>query len=82
MTVNADAAHEEVDSAVGSDFLLISCALTLGVVCHTVEDVDVFGLHINEVIEEIVVHKVPVALVVLVRKAEVFVHVEGNNIGE
>ena len=32
--------------------------------------------------EQILMHEVPVALVMITRQAEVFVHVEGNDIGE
>ena len=80
MTVNADAAHEQVDTAVGSDLLFIARALTLGIVSHAVEDVDVLGLHVNKMIKEIVMHEVPVALVMLVGQTEIFIHVEGHDI--
>ncbi len=82
MTVHTDAAHEQVDSAVKSDLLLVVGAFLFGIVGHAVQNVDVLRLHIDEVVEEVVVHEVPIALIVLMRKAEVFVHVEGNDVFE
>ena len=82
VSVNTDAAHEEVDSAVACDLLFVTCALAFRIVCHSVEDVDVLRLHVNKMIEEVVMHEVPVALVVLMRKSEVLVHVECNDVGK
>jgi len=81
VTVNAAAAEEEVDSAVGSDLVLISLALSLEVLSHTVKNVDILSGNVY-VVEEIGVHEVPVALVMLTGKTNVLVHVEGNNVLE
>ena len=80
--VNADTTHEEVDAAVGGDLLFVAGALAFGVVGHTVEDVDVLRLHVDEMVEEVVMHEVPVALVMLMGQAEVLVHVEGDDVRE
>ena len=75
-------AREQVDAAVGFDLLLIPGALPFGIVGHAVEDVDVFLLHVHQMVEEVVVHEIPVALVMLVGQAQVFVHVEGHHVFE
>ncbi len=82
VAVHADAAHEEVDAPVGGDLFLIAAALPFRVVGHAVEDVDVLFLHVYQVVEEIVMHEVPIALVMLVGQAQVFIHVEGDHVGE
>ena len=82
MSVYSDAAHEEVNAAVRSDLFLISCALCFRIVCHSVEDVDVCRIHVYEVVKEIIMHEIPVALVMLMRKSEILVHVECYNVFE
>ena len=82
VAVHADAAHEQVDAAVGSDLCLIAGAFPFGIVGHAVEDIDILRLHVYQMVKEIVVHEVPVALVMLVGQAQVLVHVEGDHVGE
>ena len=82
MAVHADAAHEQVDAAVGSNLGFVIRAFFHRIGGHTVEDVDVLRFHVHQVIKEIVVHEVPVGLVMFVGQTQVFVHVEGNHVGE
>ena len=82
MSVNSDSAHEEIDAAVAGDLLLVSCALAFRVISHAVEDVYVRRIHVHEVVEEIIMHEIPVTLVMLMRKTEIFIHVECNDILE
>jgi len=79
VAVNAAAAQEQVDAAVRSDLVLIALALSFQILSHTIENVDVLSRNIN-VIEEVVVHKIPVALVVLSGQTNVLVHIKGYNI--
>ena len=80
MSVNTDTAHEEVDAAVGSDFSFVARALCFRVLSEAVKNVDVLRLHIYKMIEEIIVHEIPVALVMLARETYIFVHVECDDI--
>ena len=81
MSVDSDAAHEEVYSPGLGDLVLIIHALFHGVLSHAVQHVDVVRGNVD-VVEEIVVHEIPVALFVLTRQSHVFVHVERDNIAE
>ena len=77
MSVNTATTEEEVNSAVGCDLVLIALALCLKILYHSIENVYVLCGDID-VIKEIVVHKVPIALIVLLGKTEIFVHIERN----
>ena len=79
MPVDAATAHEQVDAAVGCDLILVALALRLGIRCQTVEDIDILRRDVN-MVKEILVHKVPVALVVLARQTDVLVHIEGDDV--
>ena len=81
VTVNAATAHEEIDSAVRRDLFLVTSALCLEILSHTVKNVDILCGNVY-MIEEVVVHEVPVALVVILGKTNVFVHIEGNYVLE
>ena len=82
MAVHADAAQKEVDAAVGGDLFFIAGALSLRIVRHAVENVDVFRLHVCEMVEKVVVHEVPVALVMLLGQAQILVHIERDHVGK
>ena len=77
VTVNAAAAQEQINAAIGSNLIFIALALSFQIFSHTIENVDIFGRNID-VVKEIVVHKVPVALIMLTRQANVFIHIKGN----
>ena len=79
VAVNTGAAQKQVDAAVGSDLILVTLALGFQILSHAVEDVDVLSGNVD-VVEEIIVHEVPVALVMLTGQADILVHIEGNNI--
>ena len=81
VSVNAAAAEEQINSAKGRNLILVSLALGIKVLSHTVQYVYVLRRDIY-VIEEIIVHKVPIALVMLSRKSYVFVHIEGYDVLE
>jgi len=81
MSVNTASTQEQVDSAVRCDFILISLALSLKIGSHTVEYVHILCRNVD-MVEEIVMHEVPVALVVLSGQTYIFVHIEGNNVLE
>ena len=61
------------------NLILVTLTFSLEVLCHTVENIYVLSGNIY-MIEEVVVHKVPVALVVLSGQSNVFIHIEGNNV--
>ena len=82
MAVHADAAQKEGDAAVGGDLFFIAGALSLRIVRHAVENVDVFRLHVCEMVEKVVVHEVPVALVMLLGQAQILVHIERDHVGK
>mgnify|MGYP003305929392 CR=1 FL=1 len=81
VAVHTAAAQEQVDAAVGSDLVLVALALSFQILSHAVENVDVLSGDVD-VVEEIVVHEVPVALVMLPGQAHILVHVEGHHILE
>ena len=81
MTVYATTAEEQINAAQGRDLVLITLALCLEILCHTVENVDVLCGNVD-VVEEIIVHEVPVALVMLAGQTYVLVHIEGHNVLE
>ena len=81
MAVDADAAQEQVDAAVRSDLRLIVRALCFQILCKSIQDIDVLLRNID-MIKEIIMHEVPVALVVLFGKSYILVHVEGNDVLE
>jgi hypothetical protein len=81
VAVNTGAAQEQVDAAVGSDLILVALALSFQILSHAVENVDVLCGDVD-MVEEIIVHEVPVALVMLTGQTNILVHVESNNILE
>ena len=81
MAVGADAAEEEVDAADFADTLLVGCTLGFEVGGVAVEDMDVVRLHID-VLKEVATHEGVVALGVILGQADVFVHVEGDDVAE
>ena len=81
VAVDADAAQEQVDAAVRSDLRLIVRALCFQILCKSIQDIDVLLRNID-MIKEIIMHEVPVALVVLFGKSYILVHVEGNDVLE
>ena len=81
VAIHTGTAQEQVDAAVGSDLVLVALALSLQVSSHAVEDVDILSGDID-VVEEVVVHEVPVALVMLAGQTNVLVHIEGYHILE
>lgn len=81
VAVRADAAEEKLDATVGLDLLLVTLTLGNEVGGIPVEDVDVLCGDVD-VIEEVGVHEVPVALLVCAGKTDVLVHVEGDDVLE
>ncbi|VXA82643.1 conserved hypothetical protein [Aeromonas veronii] len=81
VAVVTHAPHEQVDLAVGLDFVFVALALGHQILGIAVEDVDVFGTNVD-VTEEVVVHEAVVALRVIFRQADVLVHVEGDHVLE
>ena len=81
MSVNANAAHEEVYTAIGSDLLLIPATLTLRILGHTVQNIDVLLWNVY-MVKEIAPHKVPIALVMGLWKTNVLIHIERHNVLE
>ena len=79
VTFNMD---EQVDAAVRGNLLFIAGTFAFRIICHTIENVDVFRFHINQMIKEIVMHEVPVALVMLMWQAKIFIHIKGDNISK
>ena len=59
--------------------ILVTLAFSFQILCHTIEDVHILSGDVD-VVEEVIVHKVPVALVVFTGQADILVHIEGNNI--
>ena len=81
VAVFADTAHEQVDAAGLDDGLLIGGALGGEVGGVAVEDVDVL-LGLVDMVEQVLVHEGVVALGMLHGKADILVHVEGNDVLE
>ena len=81
MAIGANAAHEEVDAAVALDLLLVAGTFGLEVFSVAVQDVDIFLLDVD-MTEEVVPHEAVVALGMVLRDADIFVHVEGDHILE
>ncbi len=79
MAVSADAADEKVDFAVALDFFFIITAFGFVVFGHAVQDVDVFRLDID-MFEKAFFHEKVVAFVVFRRQADIFVHIESDDI--
>ena len=78
MAVGADAQHLNVDAAGLLDLRLVSLALLGGILGHAVEDVGVGELDVD-LLEEVLVHEVAVALVVRTGQTHVFVEVPALN---
>ena len=81
VAVLADAGEEEVDAASGFDGVLVADAFGLEVRGVTVEDVDVGRVDVD-VGEEVLPHEGVVGLGVVTRNADVFIHVEGDDVFE
>ena len=81
MPVGTDAAHEKVDAPVRLDLRLIARTLRLQVFGIAVQDIDVL-LGDVDVTEKVVPHKAVVALGVVFRDVDVFVHIEGHDVLE
>ena len=81
VTIVAYTAHKQVDFTVRTDFFFILTAFCINIRRITIEEVDVFCWNIN-VIKEIAVHKAVVAFRMLFRQANIFVHIESNNMLE
>ena len=81
MAVNAGAAEEQVDAAVGGDLRLVAGAFGFQIGRHAVENVHVLFRDVD-VVEEVVMHEEPVALMMGLRQADVFVHVERHDVLE
>lgn len=79
----SDAENLKVDAAAVLDFLFVGGAVgrDVGIGQHAGGQVDVFRLDID-VVEEVLVHEVPVGFLVFVGKTTVFVEVEGDDVGE
>ena len=81
VAVNTGAAEEQVDATVGSDLRFVTCAFGFQISRHTVKNVHVLFRDVD-VVEEIVMHEEPVALMMGLRQADVFVHVERHDVLE
>ena len=81
MSVRSDAAHEQIDASCLLDPRLVVRALFLQIGRVAVENVHVFGLDVD-VAEKVVPHERVVAFGMVFRNADVFVHVERNDVGE
>ena len=83
VTVSADAEDLEIDPAGPDDrvFEIETVPLKVLVSNGAVRDVDVPGGDVD-VVKQVGVHEVPVALLVLALETEVLVEVEGRHVGE
>ena len=81
VSVASDAEDLELDASEVFHLGLVAFALGDDVVGESVEEVDVCGVEVD-VLEEVVLHEAPVALLVVVGEAEVLVEVEGVDAGE
>ena len=70
----------EVDASCGADFFLVASAEGLGIGRHAVGDVDVCVIDIH-MPEEVLVHEGVVGLGMVGADANVFVEVEGGDVG-
>jgi len=74
VAVRADAEHLDVDAARALDLRLVRLAFLLGILREAVEDVRVLQLDVD-LLEQVLVHEVAVALLVRRREPVVFVKV-------
>ena len=81
VAVGSDAAHEQVDLSVRSHFLLVTPALGLGVLGHSVQEIEIGGIYVD-MGKEVVHHEPAVALGMVLVETEVLVHVEGHDVLE
>ena len=81
VAVGTDATHEEVDTAGGFNHALVAGTLGHKVGGIAVEDMDILGIDID-VVEEVVPHEGVVALGMVLGKADILVHVEGDDVLE
>ena len=81
VAINAGAAEEQVDAAIRSDLRFVTSAFGFQISRHAVENVHVFRRDVD-VVKEVVMHEEPVALMMGLRQADVFVHVERDNVLE
>lgn len=81
MAVLADSAEEQIDAASLYDGFLVVLALFVEICGVAVEDVDVAGRNVN-LVEKVPVHKAVIALRMILRNPDIFIHVEGDDILE
>src|SRR4030042_2513641 len=81
MAVRTNASEEKPYPSVFLYFFLIKNAFLFQILCISVQYVDVFGRNIN-MIQQVLVHKIMVAVRMIFRKAYVFIHIEGHYISE
>src|SRR5699024_10610500 len=71
----------QVNTADKVDHIIIAAAFFFGVQVGAVRQVDAVGVNVD-MVEEVFMHKVPVALGVVPLKAAVFIQVDGGNLGK
>ncbi len=81
MSVATNPRQEQLDPAVRFDLLLVLVALRDQILGHAVKNVHILLGNVN-VLEEMGVHKGVVGLRVVVREADILVHVERDNVLE
>ena len=81
MAIVAHATHKQMNFTVSTDFFFVLAALCVNIRRVAIQQVDVFSRDIN-VVKEITVHKAMVAFRMLLRQANVFIHVEGHHVLE
>ena len=83
MTGASDAENLLIDASCVYDgfFVFFTVSRDTGIGSHARGEIDVFWFDID-VIKEVLVHEIPIAFLVLTRKAGVFIEVEGDDIGE
>ena len=81
VAVGTDATNKQVDAACLGNHLLVVLALSIQVLCITIEDMDIL-LRTVDVVEEISGHERVVALGMLLGQAHIFVHVERQHVLE
>ena len=81
VAVGADAADEQVDAACLGNHFLVVLALSIQVLCITVQNMDIL-LRTVDVVEKISGHERVVALGMLLGQAHIFVHVERQHVLE
>ena len=80
MAVGADAEELEVDASCGADSFFVASAEFFGIGRHAIGDVDVRAIDVH-MPEEVLVHERVVGLRVVGANADVFIEVEGGDVG-